>query len=74
MTNGLIVATLIERQTGVAVDGCEVWEEMEHAAIEQLPDGGTAWVTGQDDPLCRWQYFVKVFYHCRFLLGGQHRP
>ena len=48
----------IYQATGVYVDGAAVADEIREAISSSGAEAGRQWITGQDDPLARWEYFV----------------
>lgn len=53
-----IVEKLIERASGVTVDGCAVWDDIQQAAANS-PEDGDIWLTGRDDVQEMWQFYVS---------------
>ncbi len=48
----------IYRATGVYVDGAAVADEIKEA-ISSGAEAGRQWITGQDDAMERWEFFVE---------------
>ena len=54
-----IIEKLLLKATGRTFAGGPIWDEIENAASEAV-DEGEQWITGQDDPLEKWEYFVNI--------------
>lgn len=48
----------IYRATGVYVDGAAVADEIKDAISSGGAEAGRQWITGQDDVMERWEFFV----------------
>lgn len=53
-----ILQELLFKKTGRVFSGSSIWEEIERAAGEA--EEGSQWITGQDDILEKWDYYVKI--------------
>jgi len=58
MERNEILENLLLRKTGRIISGSSVWEEVECAAEEA--GEGCQWITGQDDTLEKWSYYVEI--------------
>lgn len=52
------IRNAIYQATGVYVDGAAVADEIREAISSSGAEGGRQWITGQDDVMERWEYFV----------------
>lgn len=59
MDRNTILSTLIERETGRVFAGGPIWEEIERAVDNFEGEDGEHWITGQDDVLMKWDYYVN---------------
>lgn len=60
MDKNHILSMRIEKETGRIFSGESIWEEIEDAIGKEITESGTYWVTGQDDILMKWEYYVDV--------------
>lgn len=59
MNRNEILEALLLKETGRAFAGGPIWDEIERAASE-APEEGEQWITGQDDPIEKWEYYVDI--------------
>ena len=52
------IRNAIYQATGVYVDGAAVADEIREAISSSGAEDGRQWITGQDDVMERWEYFV----------------
>lgn len=52
------IRNAIYQATGVYVDGAAVADEIREAISSSGAEAGRQWITGQDDVMERWEYFV----------------
>lgn len=52
------IRNAIYQATGVYVDGAAVADEIREAISSSSAEAGRQWITGQDDVMERWEYFV----------------
>ena len=52
------IRNAIYQATGVYVDGAAVADEIREAISSSCAEAGRQWITGQDDVMERWEYFV----------------
>ena len=52
------IRNAIYQATGVYVDGAAVADEIREAISSSGAETGRQWITGQDDVMERWEYFV----------------
>lgn len=52
------IRNAIYQATGVYVDGAAVADEIREAISNSGAEAGRQWITGQDDVMERWEYFV----------------
>lgn len=59
MNRNEILEALLLKETGRTFAGGPIWDEIERAASE-APEEGEQWITGQDDPIEKWEYYVDI--------------
>lgn len=59
MNRNEILEALLLKETGRTFAGGPIWDEIERAASE-APEEGKQWITGQDDPVEKWEYYVDI--------------
>lgn len=59
MNRNEILEALLLKETGRTFAGGPIWDEIERAASE-APEEGEQWITGQDDPVEKWEYYVDI--------------
>lgn len=52
------IRNAIYQATGVYVDGAAVADEIREVISSSGAEAGRQWITGQDDVMERWEYFV----------------
>lgn len=52
------IRNAIYQATGVYVDGAAVADEIREAISGSGAEAGRQWITGQDDVMERWEYFI----------------
>lgn len=52
------IRNAIYQATGVYVDGAAVADEIREAISSSGAEPGRQWITGQDDALARWEYYI----------------
>lgn len=52
------IRNAIYQATGVYVDGAAVADKIREAISSSGAEAGRQWITGQDDVMERWEYFV----------------
>ena len=52
------IRNAIYQATGVYVDGEAVADEIRDAISSSGTEPGRQWITGQDDALARWEYYI----------------
>ena len=52
------ISNAIYAATNTSVNSNDVIDEIREAISSAAMDNGKQWVTGQDDALCRWEYYV----------------
>lgn len=60
MNRNDILQELIEKETGRTFAASSIWKEIEEAASNYQGEDGTTWVTGQDDVLMKWEYYIEI--------------
>lgn len=58
MDRNRILEELLFKKTGRTFSGSSIWEEIERAAGEV--GEGNQWISGQDDTLENWEYYVEI--------------
>ena len=59
MNRNEILEALLLKETGRTFAGGPIGDEIERAASE-APEEGEQWITGQDDPVEKWEYYVDI--------------
>lgn len=59
MNRNEILEALLLKETGRTFAGGPIWDEIERAA-SGAPEEGEQWITGQDDPIEKWEYYVDI--------------
>ena len=58
-----VLEKLLKEETGRYFDGKAIWQDLEEA-VTQYPDDGKVWITGKDDNMMKYEYYVEIKRVC----------